>query len=138
MKYWLLKSEPGCWSWDDQVKKGIEPWDGVRNYQAQGNMRKMAVGDYAFFYHSVKEKRIVGVVEIARAAYPDPDDLKFCLVDVKAVCPVRKPVTLADIKSVPDLQEIALVRQSRLSVAPIDKDVWDLLCHMGNLKAEDL
>lgn len=138
MNYWLLKSEPGCWSWENQVKKGVEAWDGVRNYQAQGNMRQMALGDHAFFYHSVKEKRIVGIVKIVRAAYPDPADLKFCLVDVAPVCPVPNPVSLADIKSVPELQEIALVRQSRLSVMPIDNDTWHLLCHMGKVKAEDL
>jgi len=135
MKYWLLKSEPSTWSWDDQVKEGVDYWDGVRNYQAQNNMKQMKVGDYAFFYHSVKEKQIVGIVEIVKEFYPDPTDEtgKFIVVDIKPVKPVPKPVTLAQIKGHPELQELALIRQSRLSVMPIDDKSWEIICRMGGL-----
>ncbi len=135
MKYWLVKSEPGSWSWDDQVKKGVEHWDGVRNYQAANNMKAMKIGDKAFFYHSVKEKSIVGIVEVVKEYYPDPSDKsgRFGMVDVKAVEPVPNPVTLADIKAEPDLSELALIKQSRLSVVPIDAKSWKLICKMGGL-----
>ncbi len=136
--YWLLKSEPRRWSWSDQVKEGVGEWDGVRNYQAQGNMRKMTVGDQAFFYHSLSDKRIVGVLKIVREAYPDPIEPKFCLVAVEPIVPMPQPVTLASIKAAPDLKDIALVRQSRLSVMPIDTEAWKLLCHMGGLNTEDV
>jgi len=135
MQYWLMKSEPGSWSWDDQVKKGIEPWDGVRNYQAANNMKAMKIGDRAFFYHSVKEKRIVGIVEIVKEYHPDPTDAsgRFGMVAVKALKPVPNPVTLADIKADPRLAELALMRQSRLSVVPIDAKSWKIICAMGGV-----
>ena len=136
MAYWLMKSEPGTWSWDDQVRDGVAEWDGVRNHQAANNMKAMEIGDMAFFYHSVKEKRVVGIVEIVKEYYPDPTDAsgRFGMVDVKALEPMAKPVTLADIKAEPRLSELALVRQSRLSVTPIDDDAWDLICAMGETR----
>ncbi len=137
MKYWLLKSEPGAWSWDDQVKVGVEPWDGVRNYQASNNLKAMRKGDRAFFYHSVKEKRIVGIVEIVKEYYPDPTDAsgRFGMVDVKAIKPVKRPVLLAEIKEDPKLSHLALIRQSRLSVMPIDAAAWKWLCTLANTPA---
>ena len=135
MRYWLFKSEPDAWSWDDQVAKGEkgEEWDGIRNYQARNNMREMKRGDRGFFYHSVKEKRIVGIVEVCRESHPDSttDDDRWDCVDVKAVRPFESPVTLGDIKDNPDLEDIALVRQSRLSVAPITEAEWKTICAMG-------
>ena len=114
MQYWLFKSEPGAWSWDDQVKKGVEHWDGVRNYQANNNMKAMKKGDKGFFYHSVNEKRIVGIVEVVKEHYPDDSDEsgRFGMVDIKAVEPVKTPVTLADVRAEPKLADLALVRQS--------------------------
>lgn len=137
MAYWLFKSEPGAWSWDDQVKAGTAEWDGVRNYQANNNMKAMKKGDKAFFYHSVNEKRIVGVVEVAKEHYPDPTDEsgRFGMVDVKALYPVKTPVTLEDVKAEPDLSELALVRQSRLSVVPVTPAQWKTLCKMAGVKA---
>ncbi|MBE9558142.1 MAG: EVE domain-containing protein [Proteobacteria bacterium] len=137
MAYWLMKTEPGTWSWDDQVRDGVAEWDGVRNYQASNNMKAMRIGDRVFFYHSVNEKRIVGIAEVAREYYPDPTDAsgRFGMVDVKAVMPMNKPVSLADIKGEPKLQELALIRQSRLSVMPIDDDSWALICRMGETSA---
>ncbi len=136
MAYWLFKSEPGAWSWDDQVAAGTAEWDGIRNYQADNNMKAMKVGDKAFFYHSVDERSIVGVVEVAREHYPDPTDAKgrFGMVDVTAKIPVKSPVTLADIKAEPALADLALVRQSRLSVVPIEPAEWKLLCKMAGIK----
>lgn len=136
MQYWLFKSEPGAWSWDDQVKKGVEHWDGVRNYQANNNMKAMKIGDKGFFYHSVKEKQIVGIVEVVKEHYPDHTDKseRFGMVDVKALETVKRKVTLAEIKEEPALQELALVRQSRLSVVPIGKDEWKVLCKMAGIK----
>jgi predicted RNA-binding protein with PUA-like domain len=133
MAYWLVKSEPGTWSWDDQVKAKVTGWDGVRNYQAANNMKAMALGDLAFFYHSVNEKQIVGIVEISKLYRPDPSDPsgRFGMVDVKAVKPFVRPVTLAEIKAEPRLQDLALVRQSRLSVLPVGKEEWALICKMG-------
>jgi predicted RNA-binding protein with PUA-like domain len=133
MAYWLMKSEPGAWSWDDQVRAKVTEWDGVRNYQAANNMKAMRIGDRAFFYHSVNETRIVGTVEVVREYYPDHTDAsgRFGMVDVKAVMPINKPVSLADIKGEPKLQDLALVRQSRLSVLPVDDDAWALICRMG-------
>lgn len=137
MAYWLMKTEPGTWSWEDQVRDGTAEWDGVRNYQASNNMKAMRIGDRAFFYHSVNEKRIVGIVEVAREYYPDPTDAsgRFGMVDVNALKPMNKPVTLADIKGEPKLQDLALIRQSRLSVMPIDGDSWALICNMGDTEA---
>jgi len=136
MAHWLVKSEPGAWSWDDHVKKGVEPWNGVRNYQAANNMKAMTVGDTAFFYHSVDEKRIVGIVEVVKTYYPDPTDPsgRFGMVDFKALRPLARPVTLAEIKAEPRLCHLALLRQSRLSVVPIDDEAWHLLCAMGGVK----
>lgn len=133
MAFWLVKSEPEVWSWDDQVAAGTTHWDGVRNAQALGNMRAMRVGDRAFFYHSGKERRIVGLVEIVRAFYPDPKDPKSGLVDVKALRPLPRPVSLAEVKAEPALAGIALVRQSRLSVMPIPDEARDLLMNMAGL-----
>lgn len=137
MAYWLVKSEPNTWSWDDHVKEGVAEWDGVRNHQAANNLRAMKKGDRVFFYHSVNEKQIVGVVEVAKESYPDPSDAsgKFVMVDFKALHPFKKPVTLADIKAEPRLQDLLLVRHSRLSVTPVDKDSWRLICAMGETKA---
>ena len=135
MATWLIKSEPGSWSWDDQMRVGVEPWNGVRNYQAAANMKAMRLGDQVFFYHSVNEKRIVGIVEVVREYYPDPTDPtgRFGMVDVKALRPLPRPVPLADIKADPRLQHLALIRQSRLSVMPIDDEAWTLLCERGGV-----
>lgn len=137
MAYWLFKTEPGSWSWDDQVKKGVEHWNGVRNHQAANNMKAMKVGDLGFFYHSVDEKRIVGIVAVAKEYYPDHTDAsgRFGMVDVKTVKPMKRPVTLAEIKGEPRLEKLALVRQSRLSVVPIGDAEWKLICAMGETEA---
>ena len=136
MQYWLFKSEPGAWSWDDHVKAGTAEWDGVRNHQACNNMKAMKLGDRAFFYHSVNEKRIVGVVEVAKEYYPDHTDEsgRFGMVDLTALEPVKAPVTLAEIKAEPSLSELALVRQSRLSVVPVTAAQWKKLCKMAGVK----
>jgi len=135
MRYWLFKSEPGTWGWDDQVAKGDagEEWDGVRNYQARNNMREMRLGDLGFFYHSVNEKRIVGIVEVCGEIHPDSttDDPRWECVDVKAVAPMPRPVTLAEIKAEPALADFALVKQSRLSVVPVSEEEWRIICAMG-------
>ena len=135
MAYWLLKSEPGTWSWDDQLKKGDEGegWDGVRNYQASNNMKKMEIGDLAFFYHSVNEKRIVGIVSIIEKYQDDPTDKtgRFGMVVVKAIKSFTKSVSLSEIKSNQKLQGISLIKQSRLSVMPITKEHWDIILEMG-------
>jgi predicted RNA-binding protein with PUA-like domain len=136
MAYWLLKSEPGSWSWNDQVKAGATEWDGVRNYQASNNMKAMELGDLCFFYHSVKEKLVVGIVEVVGLYYPDPSDAsgRFGMVDVKAVKPVKRPVSLSEIKAEPRLSALALVRQSRLSVVPVNQAEWRLICEMGETR----
>ena len=135
MAYWLLKSEPGTWSWDDQLKKGDEGegWDGVRNYQASNNMKKMEIGDLAFFYHSVNEKSIVGIVSITEKYQEDPTDKtgRFGMVVVKAIKSFSKSVSLSEIKSNQKLQGISLIKQSRLSVMPITKEHWDIILEMG-------
>ncbi len=133
MAYWLVKSEPETWSWEDHVKKGVEPWNGVRNYQAANNMKAMTLGDLAFFYHSVTDKKIVGVVEVVREYYPDPTDEtgRFGMVDFKAIKSVPCPVSLTEIKAHPQLKDVGLVRQSRLSVCPITPAHWDILCALG-------
>jgi predicted RNA-binding protein with PUA-like domain len=135
MAYWLVKSEPGAWSWDDQVKAGTTHWNGVRNYQAANNLKAMKLGDQAFFYHSVNEKRIVGIVEVVKLYYPDPSDEKgiFGMVDVKAVKPLPRPVGLEQVKNDPGLSHLALVRQSRLSVMPVDEAAWRRICALGGL-----
>lgn len=135
MNYWLFKSEPSVWSWEDQVSKGDagEEWDGVRNYQARNFMREMKLGDLGFFYHSQKEKSVVGIVEVIAEAHPDSttDDERWECVDIKAVAPFEMPVTLEMIKDEPRLSEMVLVRNSRLSVQPVRADEWDVVCKMG-------
>jgi predicted RNA-binding protein with PUA-like domain len=135
MKYWLIKSEPGAWSWDDHVKKGVEHWDGIRNHQANNNMKEMRIGDKAFFYHSVDEKQIVGIVEVVREHYPDhtDDSERFGMVDFKALGAVETPVTLADIKAEARLQDLLLVRNSRLSVVPVGLKEWKIICAMAGI-----
>ncbi len=135
MAYWLVKSEPDAFSWDQQRANDIEPWTGVRNHSAKLNLKAMQTGDLAFFYHSNIGKEIVGVVEVVREAYPDPSAEKgdWVAVDMKARASMPVPVTLAAIKDTPALAEIALVRQSRLSVMPISPEHWALLCQMGQL-----
>ena len=135
--YWLVKSEPSAWSWDDQLRDGTTHWNGVRNYQASNNLKAMKLGDRCFFYHSVEEKRIVGVVEVVKLYYPDPSDPKgiFGMVDLKAVKPLKTPVTLEQIKTDPELNHLALVRQSRLSVVPVDIEAWKRICSLGGIDA---
>jgi predicted RNA-binding protein with PUA-like domain len=138
MAYWLLKTEPDVFSWDDQVKRGAkgESWTGVRNFTARGHMTEMKKGDHAFFYHTGDEKQIVGIVEVVKEAYPDPTDEKgvFKTLDVKAVKPVPKPVTLAAIKAEAKLKDMALVKYSRLSVQPVTTEQWKIVSHMAGLK----
>jgi len=133
MAHWLVKSEPSVYSWDNMVADKRTHWNGVRNFQAAANLKAMKVGDTCFFYHSNEEKAVVGVVEIAKAYYPDPTDEtgKFGMVDVKAHKKLKKPVTLATIKADPELAELALVRQSRLSVMPIDAKAWAKIVKLG-------
>lgn len=133
MAHWLMKSEPFKYSWDQMVQDGRTHWDGVRNHQASNNLKAMKIGEQAFFYHSNEGKEIVGVVEIVREYYPDPSDAagKFGMVDVKPVAPLVHPVTLSQIKADPRLADIPLVRQSRLSVQPVEDDVWALLLALG-------
>jgi len=135
MNFWLMKSEPSSWSWQDQIDRGDlgEGWDGVRNHQASNNMKAMQLGDLAFFYHSVNEKQIAGIVEVIALYHPDPTDAsgRFGMVTVKAVKSMSKPVTLADIKGDERLQDMALVRQARLSVTPVSKDQWDIIMAKG-------
>ncbi|MDS1136507.1 EVE domain-containing protein [Nitratireductor indicus] len=137
MAYWLFKSEPSSWSWEMQKKKGDkgQEWDGVRNYQARNNMREMKVGDLGFFYHSVKETSVVGIVEVCGLAHPDSttDDPRWECVDIRAVKDMPKAVTLADIKANPKLEEMILVNNSRLSVQPVSKAEWVEICRMGGL-----
>ncbi|GER06035.1 ubiquinol-cytochrome c reductase [Iodidimonas muriae] len=133
MAYWLLKSEPGSWSWTDQLAAHETRWDGVRNAQALGNMCKMAPGDRAFFYHSGKERAIVGLVAISRSFYPDPEDAKSGLVDVTSVQSMPQPVPLSAIKADPAFESLALVRQPRLSVMPVPDDLAQKLLKMAGL-----
>ena len=133
MAFWLVKSEPEAFSWAQQVHNNVEPWTGVRNYQARNNLAAMKNGDLAFFYHSVSEKRIVGVVEVVREAYPDPtaDDPRWVCVDVKAMGAFGRPVSLAEIKADPALADMALLKQSRLSVAPVTEEEFRHLTQIG-------
>ena len=135
MRYWLLKSEPSSWSWQDQQARGDagEGWDGVRNHQASNNMKAMEIGDLAFFYHSVNEKQIVGIVEIIELYHPDPTDKsgRFGMVTVKAIKSMAQPVTLADIRADERLQDMALVRQARLSVTPVSQSQWQIILEKG-------
>jgi len=137
MAYWLLKTEPGTWSWDDQVRGRTTHWDGVRNHQAANNLKAMQRGDHAFFYHSGTQKSIVGIVEIAGAHRPDPSDPsgRFVMVEVAAVRPFAQPVSLPQIKAEPRLAGLALVRHSRLSVMPVAEAEWRLICQMGKTDA---
>jgi predicted RNA-binding protein with PUA-like domain len=137
MAYWLMKSEPGTWSWEDQKKEGKKgaEWDGVRNYQARNNMRAMKNGDLAFFYHSVGEKACVGIVKVVAEAHPDSTDStgQWECVDVAAVDDLPKPVTLAEIKATPQLEDMVLVNNSRLSVQPVTASQWRKVCALGGL-----
>jgi predicted RNA-binding protein with PUA-like domain len=135
MNYWLLKSEPEVYGWDRLVAEKRTGWDGVRNNAAALNLRAMKAGDRAFFYHSGGERQVVGICEIVKAAYPDPGDPagRFVMVDVKAVEELPKPVTLAAIKAEPRLQEMRLVRESRLSVSPVSAEAWRLITRMGGV-----
>ncbi len=137
MAYWLLKSEPIKYSWDQMVADGRTHWDGIRNFQAANNLRAMKVGDRAFFYHSNEGKEIVGVVEVVRTAYPDPGDPsgKFVMVDVAPVMPVKRPVTLAEMKDIPELSGFSLLRQSRLSVCPVADKEWATICKLAGVAA---
>ena len=137
MATWLMKSEPNAYSWDDLVAEGRTHWDGVRNYQASNNMKAMKRGDRAFFYHSVKEKRVVGIVEVVKEYYPDHTDAsgRFGMVDVKALKPMTVPVTLAQIKADPRFDGFALIRQSRLSVLPVSEAEWAAICELGQTAA---
>ncbi|MCE8438975.1 EVE domain-containing protein [Rhodovulum sulfidophilum] len=137
MAFWLFKSEPNTWGWDDQVAKGAagEEWDGVRNYQARNNMRAMKMGDRGFFYHSLSEKAVVGIVEVIAEAHPDSkaDDPRWDCVDIKAVAPLPRPVTLDMCKAEPRLADMVLVNNSRLSVQPVTEEEWRIVCEMGGL-----
>jgi predicted RNA-binding protein with PUA-like domain len=135
--YWLVKSEPDSFSWDMQVQNGVEPWTGVRNFTARNNLAAMRKDDLAFFYHSNTGKEIVGIVEIAREAYPDPsaDSGKWVCVDMRAIAPVPVPVTLAAMKADPKLEGFELLRLSRLSVVPVSREHWAHICKLGGYKA---
>jgi predicted RNA-binding protein with PUA-like domain len=139
MAYWLLKSEPDTWSYDDQKKKGAkgDAWTGVRNFTARRHLKEMKKGDRAFFYHTGDEKAVVGIVEVLREAYPDPTAKgePWVVVDVKTVEPLPKPVTLAAVKDEAKLKDMALVKYSRLSVQPVTDAEWKLICKMGGLKS---
>ena len=133
IRYWLLKSEPSTWSWEDQVKAKIDMWDGVRNYQARNNLMSMKKKDLCFFYHSVSEKSIIGIAEVIKEHYPDPTDKtgKFVVIDIKAKKKLKKSVSLEEIKSTPKLSNIALIKQSRLSVMPLTKNEWDTIINIS-------
>lgn len=135
--YWLIKSEPDAFGWNQQVENDIEPWTGVRNHSAKNNLAAMKLGDRAFFYHSNIGKEIVGVVEVVRESYPDPSaepGQPWVAVDMKAVAPMPRPVTLAAIKADPTLAQLSLVRLSRLSVGPISSEEWAYICDLGEYK----
>lgn len=138
MAYWLFKSEPSTWSWDNQVAKGEagEEWDGVRNYQARNFMREMKVGDRGFFYHSQTERAVVGIVEVCAESHPDStvEDDRWECVDIKAVRPFENPVSLDQIKAESRLGEMVLVKNSRLSVQPVSDEEWTVVCALGNTK----
>ena len=138
MAYWLFKSEPNTWGWDQQVAKGDEgePWDGIRNYQARNNMRAMEIGDLGFFYHSIDEKRVVGVVEVISGIHPDPttEDERWECVDIKAVGAFPNPVTLEMCKNDPRLADMVLVNNTRLSVQPVTAEEWMIICELGGYK----
>ena len=131
--YWLVKSEPKTWSWNDQVREKTTMWDGVRNYQARNNLIKMKKGDLCFFYHSVSEKSIVGIVEVVKESYPDPTDKsgKFVAVNVKTKSKIKQAISLEIIKNTAGLENIALLKQSRLSVMPISNKEWNLIIKLS-------
>jgi len=139
MAYWLFKSEPDVWGWDAQVAKGDvgEEWGGVRNYQARNHMRAMKIGDLGFFYHSNIGKEIVGIVEVCAESHPDSttDDPRWDCVDIRAVRPLARPVTLAEVKADPRLKDMALVTSMRLSVQPVTEDEWRMVCELGGVEA---
>jgi predicted RNA-binding protein with PUA-like domain len=140
MAHWLLKTEPGTFSWDDQIKRGAkgEPWSGVRNHQAKLNLMKMKKGEHAFFYHSGEGKEIVGIVEVIREHYPDPTAKPgepWVVVDVKAIEPFARPVTLVEARAASGLKTMVLVNNTRLSVQPVAADEWKVICKMGGVKA---
>ena len=132
-KFWLLKSEPSSWSWNNQIKENTTMWDGVRNYQARNNLIKMKKGDVCFFYHSVSEKSIVGIVEVVKESYPDPTDNsgKFVVVDVKTKSKIKQAISLEIIKKTSGLENIPLLKQSRLSVVPISKKEWGIIIKLS-------
>lgn len=139
MAYWLVKSEPDAFSWDQQVANAVEPWTGVRNFMARNYLRAMKTGDRAFFYHSNIGKEIVGIVQVAREAYPDPtvepgEKGDWSCVDMRALHPVKHPVTLAQLKADPAFAEFPLIRQSRLSVMPVSPEHWAAICHLAGIK----
>ncbi len=142
MQYWLFKSEPNTWSWQQQKDKApdCEEWDGVRNYQARNFMRQMQPGDRGFFYHSLKEKAIVGIVEVCTEAHPDSttDDPRWECVDVRALADMPQPVTLAMCKADPRLENMVLVNNSRLSVQPVTPEEWRIVCALGGLSDPEL
>ena len=142
MNHWLFKSEVSTWSWEQQVARGDkgEEWDGVRNYQARNFMREMEVGDLGFFYHSQKEREVVGVVRVIAAAHPDSttDDERWECVDIAAVQAFEQPVTLDRIKADPRLSEMVLVKNSRLSVQPVEAEAWRIICDMGGVDPDKL
>ena len=136
MAYWLVKSEPNAWSWDDHVKAGTAEWDGVRNHQAKSNLQAMGKGDQAFFYHSGKERSIVGIVKVVRTYYPDPTDPtgRFGMVDFQVMGPMKVAVSLSEVRNDPRLEDLTLLRNSRLSVQPVDPKSWKIMCKMGRVK----
>jgi len=139
MAYWLVKSEPDAFSWTQQVANAVEPWTGVRNHSAKNNLKAMRRGDRAFFYHSNIGKEIVGIVEVVREAYPDPtiepgEKGDWVCVDMKAIKPLKNPVTLAHLKADPDFADLPLIRQSRLSVMAIGDEHWKAICELGGIK----
>ena len=131
MAHWLMKSEPDVYGWDNLKSDGVAPWTDVRNYQARNNMKAMKKGEQVFFYHSNIGREVVGIMEVVKEHYPDPKDLRFVLVDMKCKKLFKTPVTLADIKADDRLQNIALIRQSRLSVMPITDEEWEIICDLG-------
>jgi len=133
MAHWLIKSEPGTWSWDQHVKAGADAWTGVRNHQAKQHLMAMTPGDEAFFYHSGEDKAVVGITRVVKAAYPDPTDASgaFVCVDFQAERPLARPVSLAEIKADPALKDMVLVKNARLSVQPVTEAEWQVVCAMG-------
>lgn len=133
MNYWLIKSEPNAYSWDDLVKLGRDHWDGVRNYQARNNLKKMTIGDEALFYHSVNEKAIVGIARVVRDFYPDPttDDDRWVVVDFEPLKPLKRKVTLEEVKAIPQLSNMSLVKNTRLSVQPVTRREYEIIIKMS-------